>query len=160
MLHLFGFNYWADRRLLDVAARLTPAQWTAGSDITTRDIRGTLVHTLDVEWSWRVRLQHRPKEEWAPDRELRPESYPDVASLAAHWARDEAEMLAWIRSLDDTTLASDAGVEEKHRFPLWYYLVHVITHSQQQRSDAAVLLTRAGQSPGNIDFLDYADTLP
>jgi hypothetical protein len=33
------------------------------------------------------------------------------------------------------------------------------THTQQQLSDAAVLLTRMRHSPGNIDFLDYADHL-
>jgi uncharacterized damage-inducible protein DinB len=159
ILALFAFNYWANRHLLDVASKLAPSEWTAPSDITTRDLRATLVHTLDVEWSWRLRLQKRPKEEWGPDIELKPADYPDVASLAAHWARDEREMLEWIGSLSDADFAavwSDGG---KDNFPLWYFLVHIITHSQQQRSDAAILLTRAGQSPGNIEFLDYADTI-
>lgn len=160
LLTLFGFNYWANRHLLAVAAALTSEEWMAPSDLTTRDLRATLVHALDVEWSWRARLQKRPKPEWAPDKELRPADYPDVPTLAAHWARDEAEMLGWIGSLDDATLGapwSDEG--EKKGFPLWYFLVHIITHSQQQRSDAALLLTRAGHSPGNIEFLDYADTI-
>lgn len=155
---LFRFNYWANRQLLKTAASLTPAQWTAPSDITTRDLRATLVHALDVEWSWRLRLQHRPKDEWASDKESRQDDYPDVTSLAAHWANDEAQMLAWIGSLDDATLAADAAISEAHHLPLWYYLMHIITHSQQQRADAAILLTRSGHSPGNIEFLDYAAT--
>jgi len=36
-------------------------------------------------------------------------------------------------------------------------VLHIHAHTQQQLSDAAVLLTRMRQSPGNIDFLDYAD---
>ena len=159
ILHLYGFNYWGNRHLLDVAKQLTPEQWTAPSDITERDLRGTLVHTLDVEWSWRLRLQKRPKEEWGPEVELNPAHYPDVATLAEHWARDEREMLDWIRSLGDDALAATWSDSPKNAFPLWYFLVHLVTHSQQQRSDAAILLTRAGHSPGNIEFLDYADTL-
>ncbi|HYK97433.1 MAG TPA: DinB family protein [Candidatus Acidoferrales bacterium] len=159
ILELYGFNYWADRHLLKVASELTPEQWTAPSDITDRDLRATLVHTLDVEWSWRLRLQKRPKEEWGPSVELKPGDYPDVASLAAHWARDEREMRAWLAKLDDAALAAAWSDErEKAGFPLWYFLVHIVTHSQQQRSDAAILLTRAGHSPGNIEFLDYAHT--
>ena len=153
VLALFDFTYWANRHLLDVAAKLTPEQWAAPSEITDRSLRGTLVHTLDVEWSWRQRLQKRP------EGELIPGSYPTVASLAEHWARDEAEMRAWLATLEDATLASNWDIGDKHLIPLWCYLVHIVTHSQQQRSDAAILLTRAGHSPGNVEFLDYADTL-
>ena len=159
VLTLFGFNYWANRHLLDVATRLSPDEWAAPSAFTERDLRATLVHTLDVEWSWRLRLQKRPNAEWAPDAELKPTDYPDVATLARQWENDERETLAWIASLDDAALAADWDGGGKDRFPLWYFLVHVVTHSQQQRSDAAILLTRAGHSPGNIEFLDYADTL-
>ena len=154
VMPLIDFTYWGDRHLLDVAAKLTPEQWVAPSDITERSLRATLVHTLDVEWSWRQRLRKRP------EGELKPEDYPSVASLAEHWARDEVEMRAWLATLDDATLAATPDIGDKVLFPLWYYLVHIVTHSQQQRSDAAILLTRAGHSPGNIEFLDYADTTP
>ena len=154
---LFDFNYWANRHVLEIAGRLTPAQWTAPRDVTERDLRGTLVHTLDVEWSWRLRLQKRPKDEWGPDVELKPSDYPNVASLAGHWASDETQMREWLSSLDDAALAAVWNDGGKDAFPLWYFLAHIITHSQQQRSDAAILLTRAGHSPGNIEFLDYAD---
>lgn len=155
---LVDFTYWGNRHLLDVASKLTPEHWVAPRDITERSLRGTLVHALDVELSWRLCLQKRPKEEW--DGELKPEDYPTAALLAEHWARDEAEMRAWLATLDDATLASNWDISDKRLFPLWTYVVHIVTHSQQQRSDAAILLTRAGHSPGNIEFLDYADTTP
>ena len=158
VLALIDYTYWADRHLLKIATALTPAQWTAPSDVTERDLRATLVHTLDVEWSWRLRLEKRPKEDWGPEVELKPEDFPTVASLAERWAQDEAEMRAWLDTLDEATLARDWDISDKDLFPLWTYLVHIVTHSQQQRSDAAILLTRAGHSPGNIEFLDYADS--
>ena len=159
---LFDFSYWMKDRILDRAGRLTGAEFTVPSALTTRDLRGTLVHTLDVELSWRARLQRQPEAVWK--KALPVTDYPSVAALAEHWRRDEAEMRAWLASLDDDLLArefdlmaSAATATPEERYPLWYYVLHIHTHTQQQLSDAAVLLTRMGQSPGNVEFLDYAD---
>ena len=87
--------------------------------------------------------------------------YATAKSLIDHWRRDEQEMRAWLATLDDEKLQQihdlEPGSPPKERFPLWYYVLHIHAHTQQQLSDAAVLLTRFRQSPGNIDFLDYAD---
>ena len=40
--------------------------------------------------------------------------------------------------------------------PLWRYLVYVVTHGIQQFSEAAVLLSRLGHSPGEIGFLAFS----
>ena len=152
---LFDYMYWANRRILDTAARLTNAQFTLPSVIVGRDLRGTLVHTLDTEFSWRLRLQGRPEQEW--EKALVPSDYRNVAALADHWKRDEAEMRAWIASLDDDMLARTPHDPRAH-FPLWYYLLHMVTHSNQHRAESAQLLTQLGRSPGDIDFLDYADS--
>ena len=42
---------------------------------------------------------------------------------------------------------------------IWQMLAHVVNHGTQHRSEAAVLLTAAGRSPGDLDMSDYADTL-
>jgi uncharacterized damage-inducible protein DinB len=66
-------------------------------------------------------------------------------------------MRPWIASLDDETLARKPDDPKVH-FPLWYYLLHMVTHSHQHRSESAQLLTQLGRSPGDIDFLDFADS--
>jgi uncharacterized damage-inducible protein DinB len=149
-------------RVLECAAKLTSREFTAPSGLTTRDLRGTLVHTLDVEWSWRARLQRQPEEVWKKDLSIA--DYPTVARLAEHWRRDEAEMRRWLATLDDEALARRFDLDPsnsapRERFPLWYYLLHIYTHTHQQLGDAAVLLSRMRQSPGDIDFLNYADFL-
>jgi uncharacterized damage-inducible protein DinB len=150
---LFDFNYWAQRRILATAARLTDGQFTLRSVIVGRDLRATLVHTLDTEWSWRLRLQGRPDAEKA----LSVSDYRNVAALADHWKRDEAEMREWVATLDDETLARSIEPDRNDRYPLWFYVLHMVTHSQQHRAESAQLLTQLGHSPGDIDFLDYAD---
>jgi uncharacterized damage-inducible protein DinB len=158
---LFDFSYWTKDRVLECAAKLTRAEFQAPSGVTTRDLRGTLVHTLDVEYSWRARLRGQPDAVWK--KELVATDYPTAKALIDHWRRDEGEMRAWLATLDDEKLGQihdlDPGSPPKERFPLWYYVLHIHTHTQQQLSDAAVLLTRMRQSPGNIDFLDFADHL-
>jgi uncharacterized damage-inducible protein DinB len=157
---LFEFSYWMKDRVLECAEKLTRAEFQAPSGVTTRDLRGTLVHTLDVEYSWRARLQGKPETVWK--KELKAADYPTAKALIDHWRRDEREMKAWLATLDDDQLAQVHELQpepSKERFPLWYYVMHIHTHTQQQLSDAAVLLTRMRQSPGNVDFLDFADHL-
>src|SRR2546428_12385285 len=84
-------------RILDRAGRLTGAEFTVPSALTTRDLRGTLVHTLDVELSWRARLQREPEAGWK--KALPVTDYSSVAALADHWRRDEAEMRAWLAAV-------------------------------------------------------------
>jgi uncharacterized damage-inducible protein DinB len=153
---LFDYLYWVNRRLLDAAAGVTPSQFREATTVTTRNLRATLVHELDVEWSWRLNLQGRSLDDWGDDEELRPEDYPDVASLRDHWARDEAEMRAWITTLSDEDLqrpVSSAFTRDER--PLWQYLLHIVTHAAQQHADAATLLSLAGRSPGEIEYLEY-----
>jgi uncharacterized damage-inducible protein DinB len=159
VLTLFDYMYWVNRRLLNAADGLDPDVLAVPTP-TTRDLRGTLVHELDVEWSWRLALQGRPIEELGPDVELRPEDYPDLSSIREHWAQDEAEMRSWLGSLSDADLARPTlpALSDQNR-PLWQYLLHIVVHATQQQADAATLLTSAGQSPGELGFLEYLTSL-
>jgi uncharacterized damage-inducible protein DinB len=66
-------------------------------------------------------------------------------------------MRNWLNGLDDESLESIVDLGPKDRFPLSTFLLHIITHSAQQRRDAAIVLERAGHSPPEIEFLNYAD---
>ena len=160
IVHLFDYLYWVNGRLLDAAATLDADRFTAPTTVTTRDLRATLVHELDVEWSWRMNLVGRPIEEIGPEAELRPEDYPTVAALREHWARDEAEMRAWLDGLTEAQMGAPVdSLFTRDRRPLWHYLLHIVTHAGQQQADAATLLTLAGASPGELDYLDYRSHL-
>ena len=151
---LFDYLYWARDTILAAAANLDNAAFTSPETVTNRDLRDTLVHELDVQWSWRERLRGADWEAWGPDAELRGGDYPTLESVAEHWRRDEAEMRAWLSSLSDPDL-DEPPVRDEDTLPLWFYVMHLISHGIQQFSEAAVLLTRAGHSPGDIGFLEF-----
>lgn len=154
IVFLFDHLYWMRDKILR-AAEQAPESLVDESPVTIRDLRSTVVHELDVEWSWRERLRGIPFEVWGPEGELKPADYQTVASIAEHWKRDEAEMRGWLASLTDEELNAPWVTEKPDGHPLWYHLMHLYTHGIQQFSDAAVLLTRAGVSPGELDFLEF-----
>jgi uncharacterized damage-inducible protein DinB len=156
---LVDYLYWARDRVLDAAAQLSAEAFVATETVTSRDLRSTLVHELDVEWSWRQRLRATAAEPFDDDAELQPGDYPSVEALREHWQRDESEMRAWLGELSDDDLSGPPRPERAGGPALWVYLVHVVEHGITELSDAAVLLRRAGQPTGSLTFLDYFDTL-
>lgn len=155
---MFDYLYWIRDRVLGSAARLSDDEFLSAETVTSRDLRATLVHELDVEWSWRERLNPSPGAVSDEEAELRPDDYPNLEDVADHWARDEAEMRAWLTSLTDEDLASSSGIERPGGPPLWVYLIHIVEHGVTELIDAAILLARAGHPAGAITFLDYSDT--
>jgi uncharacterized damage-inducible protein DinB len=151
---LVDYLYWMRDRILTAAEKLEHAWFVSPETVTTRDLRATLVHELDVEWSWRLNLQGRNVED---EEDLKPEDYPDVATIRDHWRRDEAEMRAWLDSLTDEDIAAPvhSALTADDR-PLWQHLLHIVFHATQQQADAATLLTLAGHSPGDIGYPEMA----
>lgn len=151
---LFDYLYWIRDRVMTAAAGLSDEDFRSTETVATRDLRSTLVHELDVESSWRHRLAG--VEPHAEESELDPIDYPTVAALAEHWSRDQAAMRRWIGSLTDAQLAA-APPHERATLPLVDYLVHIVGHGIEEFTEAALLLTRAGHSPGDIEFLEFVD---
>ena len=148
---MYEYNYWANQRILDTAEKITPEQLVAPTSCSYGSLHGTLVHTLDAEWGWRLRLQGQPA-----DGELKPADFPTLVSLRQRWDEDETDMWRYIDGLSDQDIAGiigypigDGVIRER---PLWHCLYHVVNHGTQHRSEAAAMLTDYGQSPGDIDF--------
>jgi uncharacterized damage-inducible protein DinB len=152
---LFAYSYWANEQLLEAARGLDAEAFTAASEISYRGIRGTLVHTLDVERSWRRRIRGEPRETW--DVDLPEVGFASVRDLETSWRADQVEMLAWLDGLDQESIDAVVDLGPRDRFPLSTFLLHILTHSAQQRRDVALLLERAGHPPPEIEFLNYAD---
>jgi uncharacterized damage-inducible protein DinB len=148
--YLFGYDRWATSRILDAAVGIDETTWSAPNAIGERGLGGVLVHALGAHQRWRHGLSG------ATDDGPRPEDdpMPSLEALRAAWETEWPAMDAWLASLDDDAMARVAdGV------PYWQALAHVVNHGTQHRSEAAALLTTAGHSPGDLDMIDYAESL-
>lgn len=154
---VYAYNAWANARILDTAALLDrdafPVQHPGAGSL--RDI---LVHTAWAQWIWLRRWQgESPGERWdAAD-------FPDLPTLRSRWADVETATARYLAALDAGELDRDISyvnfAGQTWRYPLWQMLLHQVNHATQHRSEAALLLTQAGHSPGDLDFLRYIDAL-
>ena len=152
---MIDYNYWANAQVLAAAARLAPATFVVPATSPTRTVRDALVHQLDVEWSWRLRWEGRGEVD-----ELNANEFATVEQLGARWREDEQAMRAHIATLRDADLTRSVASGGSKPLPVWVYIVHVINHGTQQRADAALLLTVAGYSPGDLDLADFLPMQP
>lgn len=144
---LFGFDQWATRRILDAALGVDETTWSAAQVVDERGLGGILIHQLGAHQRWRHHLSGAPG---TPRPERDP--LPSPTDLRAAWETEWEAMDVWLDGLEDADLhKTDDDV------PYWQLLLHVVNHGTQHRSEAAVLLTEAGHSPGDLDLLDYCE---
>jgi uncharacterized damage-inducible protein DinB len=151
-IHLiYNYNYWASGQILAAAANVTEEQFLAPASFPYGGLHGTLLHTLEAEWSWRALFQGIKDAS-----ELLSTDYPDLSAIKTRWREEETAMRAYLAGLRAEDMEShlryttDTGIKRDRI--LWHCLLHVVNHGTQHRSEAAALLTEYGQSPGDLDF--------
>ena len=123
---------------------------TAPNDVGWGDLRGLLVHILNAEVGWRHRLGDQGRFDW-----LNAEHFADVASIRARWEAETALLWEFLHGLTDDAVNGALSFErngDQRQGALWHFLVHVVNHGTQHRSECAALLTGFGHSPGDMDF--------
>jgi uncharacterized damage-inducible protein DinB len=143
---LFEFDRWATTRILDTSARVMADDWEESNRIDRRGLGGILVHQLGAHERWRSGWQ-------GVDRPPRREELPLISSeeLREAWILEWAALDAYLATLTD-----DDTDGEWHELTRWHSFLHVVNHGTQHRSEAAVLLTIFGHSPGDLDLIDFA----
>jgi len=162
---LYEYNNWADARILAACARVSPEQYAAPASYGRGGFRAIMVHILDNLWQQRITLQGYYQEPLADEAaydatELHEDSFPTLTVLQERWRIEQQEMRAYLDKLTEETLNGTI----RYVIPgairvrvVWHILMEVIIHATQHRSEAAMLLTGYGQSPGDFDFLLFPD---
>ncbi|RMF59062.1 MAG: hypothetical protein D6746_08840 [Bacteroidetes bacterium] len=152
--NLFDYSYWANEKLFQVIAQLTPEAFTRSVAGSYGSVRNTLVHVLSTEWGWLARCG-------GPDRgsRLEAEHYPTADALLEAWLRVESYMRTFLSSLADedlTRMVEYQGAGGAARsMPVGELLHHAANHAVHHRGQVALLLRELGYAPGNVDLLYY-----
>jgi uncharacterized damage-inducible protein DinB len=94
MLTLYKYNYWANRRILAAATKISQEQLSAPSAHSLGSLRRTLLHTLDAEFGWRMRCQHNQS---TPDPSEA--NFPTLDAIERRWGEEEAALRAYLAGL-------------------------------------------------------------
>ena len=151
ILLLYQYNQWANAKILNAAANVTPEQFLAPASFPHGGLRGTLVHALSAEWIWRTRWEGT-----SPTHLLKANDFPDFQSLRLRWADEEGRLLSFVENITEERLNSTFDYTNTSGKPftrvLWQAMAHVVNHGTQHRTEAAAMLTDLGCSPGDIDL--------
>ncbi len=152
-LHLLlSYNYWANRKILQATQKAGRELFVAPGDLSHGGLRDTLVHILSAEYLWRRRYMDGVSERQG----LNADDFADLESLLRLWGQEEQLVARFVGELTDADLEEKVSYQnlqgESLSLRLWQIFLHVVNHGTQTRSEAAVLLSQKGFSPGELDL--------
>ena len=151
---LYRYNEWAWRRVLGQAALVSAEQYVATAPVPQGSLRGTLVHALAAEVAWRRRWQGD-----SPAALLNDSDLPTFQALQERWEREAQALQDFVADLTDTDLDATVHYKTTKGSPmtnvLWHLMAHLVNHGTQHRSEAAMLVTGHGRSPGDLDLIVF-----
>ena len=153
---MFDYNAATNVRLLECAAKVSDEQLDTPIRLQHWQPAANALAYVLVEAGW-----GRFCRGIEVDRTKPPPIEPTaaIATLQAFQSEEHAQMRPFLDGLSDDDLTATLprkypdGTERT--FIRWQVLVHILYHSAQHRSEAAELLTRYGQSPGDTDFIFF-----
>ncbi|MER3418994.1 MAG: hypothetical protein C4290_00030, partial [Chloroflexota bacterium] len=99
---LYAYTRWANDRVLDTAAPLSPTELSKPGGAGYGSVRDILVHIVAAQWVWLSRWQGvSPNALWDPA------DFPDLASIRARWREVEDETAAFLAGLDADRLGAE-----------------------------------------------------
>src|ERR1700682_5550252 len=88
---LYEYNGWANHRVSDAAAALTPEQFTQALGSSFPSVRDTLAHIYGAEWIWLERFQGR-----SPSALPKIRQFSNVQTLRETWLVLEDRLIAFV----------------------------------------------------------------
>jgi uncharacterized damage-inducible protein DinB len=153
---LYGYHWWANRRLLGVAAALgeTAVATPQGAHFSFPTLKGTFAHIYGADWIWFSRWKGGSPTALPGDAD-----FPSLAALRARWDDLERDQRSFIESLGEADLARAVDYKNTQgkpfRLSLGQLLRHVVNHATHHRSEIATMLTAISGSPPATDMVVY-----
>jgi uncharacterized damage-inducible protein DinB len=153
---LFAYSRWANAKMLETVAQLTPEEYVRPIGGSFGSIQGTLAHLYGADWVWLERLHGR-----SPLALPTAEGVPGFQALAEKWRAVEEKQRQFVEGLtaecmqETLTYVNFAG--EACSYPVHAALLHLTNHSTYHRGQVATLLRQLGKTPVSTDYLRFLD---
>ena len=148
---LFEYDAWANHRLLEAVAALTPEQFTRDMGSSFPSVRDTLAHIMGGQWIWLERWQGRN-----PTRLPSAEEFPDLPSLRNRWTQIETDLLAFVRGLTAERIAAVSEYKTltagTFTSSLEHMLQHLVNHGTYHRGQVTTMLRQLGAKSVSTDL--------
>ncbi len=153
----YDYHRWANERLLDAAAKVDEAELLGEADIPFGCVQDNMLHILGSQVSWIMRLTG------APPQLATVESGKVVPALRQSFAWAHDTFASYLDSLSDDDIErvtpfiefGERGTHNLER-PLWEVLLSVGSHGMTHRAEVAIVMTRLGASPEQMDYSEFA----
>jgi uncharacterized damage-inducible protein DinB len=154
--HRFGrYNAWANRRLYEACAALSPADYRAQRPSFFGSIHATLNHILVGDRVWMGRLEGAPSGIERLDQIL----YDEFADLRSARESEDARILGFVSGLGEDAIAgllryrNMAG--EAQETPLAWVLAHFFNHQTHHRGQVHGMLSGTPVAPPPLDLIYF-----
>ena len=156
LLTLFGYDRWANDRLLKAVEQLSTEEFTRRVGGAYDSVRTTLVHIMEVERGWLARCDGDMG--WA---DLNPDDFPSLESIRDEWKNVGRITHGIISRLAEGDLGRVVPYHFENDKPrtaaLAEVLQHAANHAAHHRGQVVLMLRMLGHDPGNLDMLFYYD---
>jgi uncharacterized damage-inducible protein DinB len=153
---LFGFNRWANDRILTACHVLSDDEFKRDLKSSHGGVRGTLVHTCWAEWVWFRRWVGE-----SPKTVFDESDFPDIASVESRWSELDQERRLFLATISNEKLESTFSYvnrkEERWEYSYLHAMQHALNHSTYHRGQVVTFLRQLGKIPPNTDLLVYFD---
>ncbi len=152
---LYEYNEWANGKVLEAASGLGAEDFSHSRGASFGSIEGTLAHVMAGQVVWLERwMRGANRRSLMELQSLRGfEAIRGALAESHRGLRDFAASLTEER-LDEVLAYTDSR-GQAHERVLWQLMLHVANHGTQHRSEAAMVLTDMGRSPGEIDYVFF-----
>ena len=157
---LFGaYNRWANTRLYDAASALSDEAYRRDCGAFFKSMHGTLNHILVGDRVWMKRFTG----EGDHPSELDAILFDDFAGLREAREAEDARILDWVQSLDQTDVEGDftftmITLPDTITQKLAPCVSHFFNHQTHHRGQAHTILSLLGEAPPPLDLIYFTRT--
>ena len=152
LTHL-DYSAWADQKLLDASALLSPEELSRDLGSSHNGVLSTLRHIYYAERVWLNRLRGEPQRFQDPPPE------PGLLELKERWPEIWNGFRAWLEALPDQDLEGEMHSRrlngDEFHLQRWKVLMHVVNHSTLHRGQVMAMFRQLGKQPPATDLLFY-----